>query len=156
MKYSEKLRDPRWQKKRLEIMQRDCFACRNCRDKESTLNVHHQWYKRGAEPWDYDADSLVTLCESCHADEPAERERVEEDLLLILRQCGLTSDDLNNLCEALIGRLPQARLPYDLSALVFSVLAIESCFHAADHSMTVYDAIANGFGEDQEKKDGTS
>lgn len=65
--YYEKLKDPRWQKKRLEVMQRDCFACRQCGDKTSTLNVHHMLYRKNAEPWDYDPDLLITLCEACHA-----------------------------------------------------------------------------------------
>lgn len=42
--YSEKLKDPRWQKKRLEILNRDEFACRFCGDNKSTLNVHHISY----------------------------------------------------------------------------------------------------------------
>lgn len=64
--YSEKLRDPRWQKKRLEIMERDKFCCSRCTDNESTLNVHHHYYKRGASPWDYHQSALTTLCEGCH------------------------------------------------------------------------------------------
>lgn len=69
--YIELLRDPRWQKKRLEIMQRDEFACQRCFDSESTLNVHHRFYKKDSAPWDYPDGSLVTLCESCHKDESA-------------------------------------------------------------------------------------
>lgn len=65
--YSEKLKDPRWQKKRLEIMQRDEFACKNCGDTETTLYVHHQIYK--SNPWDSPDEDLVTLCESCHEEE---------------------------------------------------------------------------------------
>lgn len=64
--YWQKLRDPRWQKKRLEIMQRDDFMCQNCFDSGSTLNVHHKTYTKGAEPWEYDEENFVTLCESCH------------------------------------------------------------------------------------------
>jgi hypothetical protein len=63
-KYSEKLRDPRWQRKRLEIMQRDNFACTLCSDSKSTLNVHHWEYK--GEPWDVENDNLSTVCVSCH------------------------------------------------------------------------------------------
>lgn len=64
--YSNKLKDPRWQKKRLEILQRDEFKCRSCKDKDSTLHVHHVKYDSGCDPWDYDNDDLITLCESCH------------------------------------------------------------------------------------------
>lgn len=65
--YSEKLRDPRWQKKRLEIMQRDDFACRLCGDKKSTLHIHHKEYRVGHEPWEYEEENLVTYCETCHS-----------------------------------------------------------------------------------------
>jgi hypothetical protein len=64
--YREMLRDPRWQKKRLEIMSRDGFRCRLCGDAETTLNVHHLRYARGAAPWEYPERSLVTVCEPCH------------------------------------------------------------------------------------------
>mgnify|MGYP000949982809 CR=1 len=64
--YSEKLKDPRWQKRRLEIMNRDDFTCRKCGDKTKTLNVHHLSYIKGRDPWDYRDDILVTLCEDCH------------------------------------------------------------------------------------------
>lgn len=30
------------------------------------LNVHHTYYIKGCKPWEYENDSLVTLCEDCH------------------------------------------------------------------------------------------
>lgn len=66
MDYKELLLDPRWQKKRLEILQRDGWSCRICSDKTTTLHVHHRRYKRNANPWDYDGEDLVTLCAYCH------------------------------------------------------------------------------------------
>ena len=66
MNYSEQLKDPRWQKKRLEIMQRDSFKCASCGDEKSTLHVHHKNYVNGKAPWEY-GDSLITLCEKCHS-----------------------------------------------------------------------------------------
>jgi len=65
--YAEKLRDPRWQKKRLEVMERDKFSCRMCFSNEKTLHVHHMVYKSKKEPWDYDSVTLVTLCDDCHS-----------------------------------------------------------------------------------------
>ena len=67
--YSEKLRDPRWQKMRLKIMERDKFACRKCFSERETLNVHHKEYRYGCEPWEYPAELLITLCEPCHKGE---------------------------------------------------------------------------------------
>lgn len=66
MRYTDKLLDPRWQKKRLEIFQRDGFKCRSCKSQRRTLNVHHRWYLNGAEPWDYESEALLTLCDECH------------------------------------------------------------------------------------------
>lgn len=62
--YSKKLRDPRWQKKRLEILQRDEFTCTLCGDTTTTLNVHHLEYS--GDPWEADNKHLQTLCEHCH------------------------------------------------------------------------------------------
>lgn len=64
--YFEKLKDPRWQRKRLEIMERDRFACRHCKSTEDTLNVHHRVYKKGKQPWECEDHLLITLCEDCH------------------------------------------------------------------------------------------
>lgn len=66
MTYSEKLKDPRWQKKRLEILNRDGWKCQECSGKDSELNVHHRSYHPGLDPWDYPVAELVTLCRSCH------------------------------------------------------------------------------------------
>jgi hypothetical protein len=64
--YWEKLRDPRWQKKRLEIMERDDWACRDCSGRNATLHVHHNYYTYGKQPWEYPDSALVTLCDGCH------------------------------------------------------------------------------------------
>lgn len=67
--YFEKLKDPRWQKKRLERLEMSEWRCDSCCDDESTLHVHHKAYFKGREPWEYDVKQLSTLCESCHQDE---------------------------------------------------------------------------------------
>ena len=64
--FFELYKHPEWQKKRLRIMERDGFRCRECGDKETTLNVHHSYYTKGAKPWEYPDESLRTLCEECH------------------------------------------------------------------------------------------
>jgi hypothetical protein len=64
--YSEKLRDPRWQKMRLEVFNRDSFKCKHCFAADKTLHVHHLIYLKGKEPWESDLSHLITLCEECH------------------------------------------------------------------------------------------
>lgn len=65
-KYAQKLLDPRWQRKRLEVLEAADFRCQSCGDGESTLHVHHRQYFKGKEPWDYDKGQLEALCENCH------------------------------------------------------------------------------------------
>lgn len=65
-KYLEKLKDPRWQRKRLEIMKRDGWACQMCGETTKTLNVHHLCYHPAREPWESANYELVTLCCDCH------------------------------------------------------------------------------------------
>lgn len=65
LSYAEKLRDPRWQRKRLAVFERDDFTCRDCRAKDRPLHVHHCLYEKG-DPWDTDNKFLLTLCDACH------------------------------------------------------------------------------------------
>jgi hypothetical protein len=59
----------RWQQKRLEILNRDGWKCRSCgaEGEGVTLNVHHAYYERDKDPWDYEDHLLVTWCEYCHS-----------------------------------------------------------------------------------------
>lgn len=74
--YSEKLKDPRWQKKRLEILSRDEFTCQACKNSKDSLSVHHKYYDGKKEPWDYDSNTLVTLCNSCHTEMDSVRKSI--------------------------------------------------------------------------------
>jgi 5-methylcytosine-specific restriction endonuclease McrA len=65
MTYSQKLRDPRWQKKRLQILERDNWTCQSCRSTTKNLQVHHLVYRK-IDPWDYADECYQTLCEDCH------------------------------------------------------------------------------------------
>lgn len=64
--YAEKLKDPRWQKCRLKILERDNFTCKHCLDTELTLHVHHLAYTKNTEPWEYPDENFITLCSVCH------------------------------------------------------------------------------------------
>lgn len=66
MNYSDLLKSPKWQKKRLEILHFYDFQCRVCYDRESELHVHHKYYTKGKKPWEYDDDCYVVLCDKCH------------------------------------------------------------------------------------------
>jgi hypothetical protein len=106
--YSSLLRDPRWQRKRLAILNRDSWQCQKCGDKESTLHVHHLSYVSGRKPWEYEDDMLLTLCESCHEYETETRKDYENSLLILLRSNRFMADDI----ECLIGFILRASARY--------------------------------------------
>jgi hypothetical protein len=66
MNYSDKLKSPLWQKKRLEILKANKWKCKLCKDEETTLHVHHNSYEQGREPWEYPNSNFTVLCEHCH------------------------------------------------------------------------------------------
>lgn len=68
MTYAEKLKSPLWQRKRLEVLQRENFTCEQCGSKDQTLHVHHCYYEKSMMPWDYPDFALKCLCKDCHAD----------------------------------------------------------------------------------------
>lgn len=65
MTYAEKLKDPRWQNKRQDVLALDNYKCQYCKT-DKNLNVHHRYYVKGREPWDYPNNALITLCLNCH------------------------------------------------------------------------------------------
>ncbi len=64
--YYEKLKDPKWQKMRLLVLERDKWSCSICKSKTDTLNVHHKKYAKSGNPWDVSMHDLITYCEDCH------------------------------------------------------------------------------------------
>ncbi len=64
--YYDKLKDPRWYKKRLKILKRDEYKCTVCGAKHD-LQVHHTYYiGTNNPPWAYPDESLITVCKECH------------------------------------------------------------------------------------------
>jgi hypothetical protein len=99
MTYSEKLKDPRWQKKRLEILNRDEWNCRFCGEEEKTLHVHHISYF--GDPWEAPDKMLITLCKECHQKEDKSFITQGERLIKILKKSGFTSRELHWLADCL-------------------------------------------------------
>lgn len=66
MTYKEQLTDPRWQKKRLQILERDNWTCQMCGSTEKQLHVHHFTYKSKNMAWDALNEDLVAWCCDCH------------------------------------------------------------------------------------------
>lgn len=59
-------RDPRWQKRRLEVLDRADWTCESCEATDKELQVHHRYYERGKKPWEYPDEALQCLCDPCH------------------------------------------------------------------------------------------
>ena len=93
MTYQEKLKDPRWQKKRLEVLERDNWCCKNCGDYESTLHVHHKVYEKNKAPWDYENVMLESLCEDCHKKEHSTAYPANQRLIQSIRR-NFSTDDI--------------------------------------------------------------
>ena len=97
--YSDLLKDPRWQKKRLKILERDKWKCKICLDGESTLHVHHLAYNEG-DPWDAKDSELITLCEDCHEHETINVKTALWRIGAILKK-SFSSDKINFFAESL-------------------------------------------------------
>lgn len=107
--YSEKLKDPRWQQKRLRIMERDNFTCRLCGATDKPLHVHHCGYDKGVNPWDYEDERLLTLCERSH-----------RNVETILRETALgVSDNEFNFALAYLVILRKAGLAFLARKILF-------------------------------------
>ena len=92
MTYASKFKDPRWQKLRLEVLNESGWECEDCVKKDKTLNVHHKFYTKGSEPWEYDIFDFKVLCETCHSG-------LHDTLDKIKMSLGeLTNSELGRLC----------------------------------------------------------
>jgi hypothetical protein len=69
--YGALLFTSQWKTKREEILKRDSYSCVICTGNNG-LQVHHRQYhflvlqNQFKLPWEYPANLLITLCESCH------------------------------------------------------------------------------------------
>ena len=87
MNYSEQLKSPMWQKKRLKIMERDNFSCSCCKSNHKQLNVHHYKYKPFKMAWEYEDNMLTTLCDDCHKLIHSVQDSFNVDYLIIKDVC---------------------------------------------------------------------
>jgi hypothetical protein len=83
MTYTEQLKHPKWQKKRLKVLERANFQCQSCLETDKTLHVHHKLYRKGAMAWEYDDADLAVLCEDCHQEETLARAELAEWLAFL-------------------------------------------------------------------------
>ena len=84
MTYSQQLAHPNWQRKRNDILNRDKYTCQACGDTESTLHVHHKYYKKTLMAWEYPDEALITLCFKCHRLEGIATQQFNEAVITLL------------------------------------------------------------------------
>lgn len=77
--YKELLKDPRWIKRRNEILTRDKNTCQFCGKSDRYLHIHHKVYEKGKKPWEYEDKDLITLCDRCHEEETEMNSLVYDD-----------------------------------------------------------------------------
>jgi 5-methylcytosine-specific restriction endonuclease McrA len=89
------LRDPRWQKKRLKILEKNKFQCFECGNTERELHIHHCWYEHQLKPWEYHDSCYLVLCKECHLT------RQDLEYKIKTKLADLRIHDLESLCEFL-------------------------------------------------------
>lgn len=117
--YSTKLKSPKWQRKRLEIYQRDDWKCRHCGSDEMELNVHHIGYI--GEPWDAPNELLLTLCIFCHMREEEKKKNEVQAFPNNFGRLGFTSLHLSSLNDALKKVLYNDKNPDKIIRLIKSL-----------------------------------
>lgn len=90
MNFKEQIKSPKWQKRRLEILNRDNFTCQACGATDETLHVHHIKYIKNKMYWDYPDEMLITMCDDCHDTEHSCKDDFIQDILRDLNSCGFT------------------------------------------------------------------
>lgn len=63
--YFKLLNNPLWIKFRHIVLSKHNNKCDRCGSK-NYLSIHHPYYKKGADPWDYKPEEVEVLCRRCH------------------------------------------------------------------------------------------
>ena len=140
--YSEKLRDPRWQKLRLKVMERDGFKCLACGDDKSPLNVHHLIYLDN--PWESPIEALETLCEICHKEREDRQKRALKAIRLFPTKDYLQRGD--RMLHAVIGMVLFPKYP-DSKRYWLEMLCQQLTIEEEEPSNE--STLASSFGGDQ-------
>lgn len=133
--YVEKLKNPLWQRKRLEILQRDNFRCTepSCFEDTKTLHVHHLDYIKGKEPWDYPNEYFTTLCEDCHEELTKERKEYESQIIHQFR-LKLKESFIQGCFVKLLEKLSSE----DLSDIIFMLWELKDDFNLNEKITEMY------------------
>ena len=81
--YEKLLHDERWADFRAKILFERGSTCESCKAKDSVCHIHHNVYRYGLKPWQYEPEDVTVLCESCHRDYHKFIEVIRKELLSI-------------------------------------------------------------------------
>lgn len=98
--YSELLKSPLWQKKRLEILSRDNWQCYACHDEDEMLVVHHKYYDKEKMPWEYKNSAYITLCNTCHNQWHRDEKKLYSDIIENIKRSEIDILDFYEVSEA--------------------------------------------------------
>lgn len=115
--YYEQLKDPRWQKMRLEIFEDRGWGCESCGAETKQLHAHHRYYKRGLMAWEYPLTAFSALCDECHTIQQDLMEKAHANIanhqwIESLSQTGNMSDEELEVIDRFMcffGMLPELR-----------------------------------------------
>lgn len=65
LSYKEQIKNGKWLKFRDSVFKRDNYKCRICQS-ENSLQAHHLYYLPNTLAWDYDIESVITICAEHH------------------------------------------------------------------------------------------
>lgn len=88
-----------------EVRKWNCTNCPNGIGNGETLHVHHKKYIFGREPWEYDDDNFLTLCENCHNrghGKIYERVTSKDAELLTMDHIGINKWNINHVEAAML------------------------------------------------------
>jgi len=101
----------------LKILERDDFACQYCGDTEKTLHVHHKIYFTNYNPWDYEDNILMTLCDDCHRDVHTGMDEALTDLCESVKSAGFLPKDVLELANG-FRIMPLVHLPEVIASVI--------------------------------------
>lgn len=86
MTYQKKLKDPRWQRRRLVFLDLKNWRCEDCGRSDKELQVHHYHYHKGLEPWEYKDHQMRCCCADCHIERQGIEDSIKSALAVIFQR----------------------------------------------------------------------
>jgi hypothetical protein len=148
--YSDKLKNQLWQRKRLEILQLRGFKCELCNCETKELHVHHRFYLKGREVWQYDNDVFQVLCCDCHKKEHSKSVDKEYNLPKNYKEIIQLTDGegLNNSDHLL--EILQTFTMYDLTTVLVDLRIIFTCGNETEYLISVIKYLAQSVKSNSE------